>query len=151
VPTLEPVRADNLETALALRVAPEQEHLVRPVAWSLAEAYVHGDRAWPRVVVDDGAVVAFVMAFVDASWDDDPADLRSGLWRLLIDHPRQGHGYGRFAVEAVCQELRSRGATWCYVTYHPGTGTPEPFYLALGFELTGEVSGGQTVARRRLG
>jgi diamine N-acetyltransferase len=150
VPTLEPVRADTLEATLALRVAPGQEHLVRPVVRSLAEAYVHPDVAWPRVVVDDGAVVAFVMAFLDSRWDDDPADVRSGLWRLVVDQAHQTHGYGRFAVEAVCRELELRGASWCYVTYHPGPGTPEPFYRALGFEVTGEVSGGETVARRRL-
>jgi len=150
VPTLEPVTADTLEATLALRVAPEQEHLVRPVVRSLAEAYVHGDIAWPRVVVDDGAVVAFVMAFLGSPWDDDPADVRSGLWRLVVDHARQGQGYGRFAVEAVCRELESRGASWCHVSYHLGAETPEPFYRALGFEVTGEVSGGETVARRRL-
>jgi diamine N-acetyltransferase len=32
-----------------------------------------------------------------------------------------------------------------YVTWHPGDGGPEGFYRKLGFELTGEVSGDQTV------
>jgi IS605 OrfB family transposase len=34
--------------------------------------------------------------------------LRSGLWRLAVAADRQGRGYGRFAVEAVCEELRRR-------------------------------------------
>jgi diamine N-acetyltransferase len=148
--TLEPVTPATLEDALALRVAPDQEHLVRPVVTSLAEAYVHPDIAWPRLVVDDGVVVAFVMAFIGSAWDDDPADRRSGLWRLNVDRARQGRGYGRFAVRAVCDELRNRGAESCYVTYHRGDGSPGPFYRRLGFEVTGELSGDQTVARLAL-
>ena len=148
--TLEPVTAASLDAALAIRVAPDQEHLVRPVAVSLAEAYVHPGSAWPRLVVDDGVPVAFVMAFLDEPWDDDPADVRSGLWRLNVDQGCQGRGYGRFAVLAVCDELRARGAAACYVTYHLGPGTPEPFYRRLGFEATGETSGDQTVARLAL-
>ena len=148
--TLAAVTPATIEAALAIRVAPEQEHLVRPVAVSLAEASVHPGTAWPRLVVDDGVPVAFVMAFLDEAWDDDPADVRSGLWRLNVDRARQGRGYGRFAVLAVCDELRSRGADACYVTYHLGAGTPEPFYRRLGFVATGELSGGQTVARLAL-
>jgi diamine N-acetyltransferase len=41
----------------------------------------------------------------------DPADVRSGLWRLNIGADAQGKGYGRFAVEAVCGEIRARGGT----------------------------------------
>jgi diamine N-acetyltransferase len=32
-----------------------------------------------------------------------------------------------------------------YVTWKPGEGGPEGFYRKLGFQLTGEESGGQTV------
>ncbi|SEQ80823.1 GNAT family N-acetyltransferase [Microlunatus flavus] len=148
--TLEAVTAANLDDALAVRVAPEQEHLVRPVVRSLAEAYVNPGVAWPRLVVDDGVVVAFVMAFVDSTWDDDPADVRSGVWRLNVDRHHQGRGYGTFAVRAVCDELRGRGAAACHVTYHRGPGSPEPFYARLGFVATGELSGDQTVARLAL-
>lgn len=148
--TLEPVTPANLDDALAIQVAPGQEHLVRPVATSLAEAYVHPDIAWPRLVVDDGLAVAFVMAFVDSVWEHDATDIRSGLWRLIVDRAHQGRGYGRFAVLAVCDQLRTRGAGACYVTYHRGEGTPEPFYRRLGFRTTGETSGDQAVARLTL-
>ncbi|GAA3560417.1 GNAT family N-acetyltransferase [Microlunatus spumicola] len=144
--TLEPVTPANLDDALAIRVAPEQEHLVRAVVTSLAEAFVHPDIAWPRLVVDDGVAVAFVMAFVDSAWEDDPTDLRSGVWRLNVDRAHQGRGYGRFAVLAVCDELRARGSDACFVTYHRGEGSPEPFYRRLGFRATGETSGDQEVA-----
>ncbi|AWZ09787.1 MULTISPECIES: GNAT family N-acetyltransferase [unclassified Streptomyces] len=145
---LEPVTPDTFDAACALSVRPDQAHLVAPVVKSLAEAYVHGATAWPRAVVDGDEVVGFVMAFLDIAWNpaEDPRDIRSGLWRLNISAAHQSKGYGRFAVEAVTTELRTRGASHAYVTYHLGPGTPEPFYLALGFRPTGETSDGETVA-----
>jgi diamine N-acetyltransferase len=152
-PRLEAVTPRNLDAVCAVRVRPEQERYVEPVTRSLAEAYVHSHLAWPRAVVDRDEVVGFVMAFLDVHWreDDPPYVTRSGLWRLNIDGAHQGRGYGRFAVDATCAFLASRGRDeFAYVTWEPGDHGPEGFYLALGFEVTGELSGTQTVARRRL-
>lgn len=150
---LVPITPDNFDAVCAVRVHPRQEHLVSPVMKSLAEAYVHGETAWPRAVVDGDEVVGFVMAFLDYQWDPakDPEDIRSGLWRLNIAADRQGKGYGRFAVEAVTEEIRRRGGTRVYVTWKPAEHNPEPFYLSLGFRRTGEVNGGEPVGVLDLG
>ncbi|MFI5621695.1 GNAT family N-acetyltransferase [Streptomyces sp. NPDC051567] len=147
-PRLEPVTEGNFDAVCAVQVRPDQTHLVSPVVKSLAEAYVHGDTAWPRAVVDGEEVVGFVMAFLDIVWDPaaDPAGRRSGLWRLNIGAAHQGKGYGRFAVGAVAEEVRRRGGDRMYVTWNTGEGSPEPFYLGLGFRPTGELSGAETVA-----
>jgi diamine N-acetyltransferase len=146
-PRLEKVTADNVDAALRLRVRPDQERFVAPVVKSLAEAYAHGETAWPRLIFDGEELVGFVMAFFDirfspANPDDRP---RSGLWRLNIADGRQGRGYGRFAVEAVCEEIRRRGQSRATVTWAEGEGGPEEFYLRLGFRRTGEMSGDQVV------
>jgi diamine N-acetyltransferase len=137
----------NYDAALALSVRPDQEDLVAPVVTSLAEAYVFAEQAWPRLIYDGDRLVGFVMAFLDIPWDPDrnPDDRRSGLWRLNIAADAQGSGYGRFAVEAVCEKIRARGGTRAYVTWEPRAGGPEAFYLKLGFRPTGEQSGRQTV------
>jgi diamine N-acetyltransferase len=143
---LEAVTPKNYEAALELSVRPDQDDLVAPVVKSLAEAYVFPEYAWPRLIYDGDRLVGFLMAFLDIPWGSDPeADLRSGLWRLNIAADAQGKGYGRFAVEAVCAEIRARGGTQAYVTWEPRAGGPEEFYLKLGFRPTGEESGGQTV------
>jgi len=147
---LERVTPANYEAAVALSVRPDQADLVAPVVTSLAEAYVFGDRAWPRLIYDGDRLVGFLMAFLDMPWEDDPGDLRCGLWRLNIAADAQGNGYGRFAVEAVCAELRARGVARAYVSWEPRAGGPEPFYRKLGFRPTGERSGGETVGVRDL-
>ncbi|MGA5067371.1 GNAT family N-acetyltransferase [Streptomyces exfoliatus] len=146
-PRLEKVTPANVDAALALRVHPHQERNVSPVVRSLAEAYAFGETAWPRLILDGDRLVGFLMAFLDIPWNEekDPADRRSGLWRLNIAADAQGEGYGRFAVEAVRDELRRRGTPLLYVTWEPGEDGPGEFYRRLGFRTTGEVSGGQTV------
>ncbi|MGW0995129.1 GNAT family N-acetyltransferase [Streptomyces sp. NPDC002523] len=145
-PRLEALTPRNLDAALAVRVRPDQEHAVTPVAESLAEAYVRpAGVAWPRLIVDGDRPVGFLMAFLDIDWHGDGSVVRSGLWRLNIDAGEQGNGYGRFAVDSVAEELRRRGTEELYVTWHPGPDGPEEFYLRLGFRTNGETSGGQTV------
>ncbi|GGT22306.1 N-acetyltransferase [Nonomuraea spiralis] len=143
---LVPVTPANIEMAIAVKVSPEQEHFVSPVVKSLAEAYVHPNVAWSRIILDGDGPVGFVMAFLDLDWDGKGVDFRSGLWRLNITPDAQGRGVGRFAVESVAGEIRRRGGTRMYVTWEPGAGGPEGFYRKLGFQLTGEKSEGETVA-----
>ncbi len=133
--------------AIRLKVAPEQERFVAPVARSLAEAYVDPETAWPRLVFDGDRLVAFVLAFFDVRFDPaDPGDrLRSGLWRLAVAADEQGRGYGRFAVDAVCEEILRRGQKRVTVTWTPGEGGPEGFYHRLGFRRTGEMSEDEVV------
>ncbi|GLY20833.1 GNAT family N-acetyltransferase [Micromonospora sp. NBRC 101691] len=142
---LEKVTPGNYKAALGLSVRPDQEDLVAPVVKSLAEAYVFPDNAWPRLIFDGDRPVGFLMAFLGVTWGHNPDDLRSGLWRLNIAADAQGYGYGRFAVKAVCEEIRARGGNRAYVTWEPRAGGPEEFYLKLGFRPTGEQSGGQAV------
>lgn len=144
---LDKVTPDNVEAAIALKVRPDQERFVSPVVKSLAEAYAQPGTAWPRLVYDGDELVGFVMAFFDVRFDPgNPDDRpRSGLWRLNIADGRQGRGYGRFAVESVCEEIRRRGRSRVTVTWAEGEGGPEPFYLRLGFRRTGEMSGNQVV------
>ncbi|GLV75118.1 GNAT family N-acetyltransferase, partial [Streptomyces hygroscopicus] len=144
---LEKITPDNFDVAIGLRVRLDQEHLVAPVVKSLAEAYVYPGIAWPRLILDGDRPVGFLMAFFDIDWrgDGTGTDIRSGLWRLNIAAGEQGRGYGRFAVESVAAQIRRRGCTHMTTTWHPGAGGPESFYLRLGFQLTGETSGDQTV------
>ncbi|MEV0647972.1 GNAT family N-acetyltransferase [Phytomonospora sp. NPDC050363] len=150
---LEEITPDNFDAATAVSVREDQGHLVAPVMKSLAEASMYPGVAWPRLILDGDDVVGFLMAFLDIDWlgDGSRSVVRSGLWRLNINGGTQGKGYGRFAVGEVAAEIRRRGGTELYVTYHPGSDGPQEFYRKLGFVENGEMSGDQTVAVLALG
>jgi diamine N-acetyltransferase len=136
-PRLETITPDNVVAACRVTVRPDQQDVVSPVSWSLAEAYANPTTAWPRLILDGDKAVGFVMAGFDP---DGPVDaFRCAVWRLNIAADAQGRGYGRFAIEAVSAEARSRGQRRLTVLWLPHEHGPEQFYLKLGFRPTGEV------------
>ena len=137
--------SENVRAACKLKIRPDQEDLVAPVAWSLAEAYTVPDVAWPRLIYDGDQLVGFIMA---AFAPEDEPLFQSYLWRLNIGADHQGKGYGRFAVEALCQEAVRRGHHRLTVCYHPYQHGPEGFYRRLGFLPTGEYNEDEVVAER---
>jgi diamine N-acetyltransferase len=68
------------------------------------------------------------------------------LWKLLIDHRFQRHGYGAATVDAVADYLAARpGASVLYTSCADGPGSPRGFYLRYGFTNTGRVMQGENV------
>ena len=145
---LEPVTQENVRAACKLELRPGQEDLVAPVAWSLADAYTIPDIAWPRLIYDDDQLVGFIMAVFDPGSPDEL--YHSYLCRLNIGADHQGSGYGRMAVEALCQEALRRGQRRLTVSYHARENGPEGFYQRLGFRPTGEHNQDEVVAERIL-
>lgn len=130
------VSPENVRAVCDLRVQGAQERFVSPAAVSLAEAYVH-PVAWCRAILAENELVGFVMLH---DTDEPPGYM---LWRLLIDQRFQRYGFGRAAVQAVADYVRTRpGATTLKTSARRGQGSPHGFYERLGFERTGEVLDG---------
>ena len=147
---LRTITPQDLGKVLKLRVGSGQEKFVADNAKSLAEAYVYPDRAWPRAICVDGEPVGFAMLDVVGPDHPEAPNGRASyfLWRLMIDADHQRRGYGRAAMAALVEHIKSlpdgRALTTSYV---PGEGTPGPFYEGLGFVPTGEVDDGEVVLR----
>lgn len=142
--TAGPVTIDNVGQACRIAVRPDQERFVAPVAWSLAEAYVNQQTAWPRLILRGEDAVGFVMAAFDP--DSEIDFFRCGIWRLNVSAEAQRAGVGRFAVKLVLDEARRRGFTRASVLWEPGDGGPAGFYEHLGFVPTGQIFQGEVVA-----
>ena len=141
---LREVTAETVRAVCLLQVAPEQRGFVAPNAVSFAEALFE-PKAWFRAIVADDVPVGFVMLSVDAAAPE------YYLWRLMIADEFQGRGYGRAALRLVIDHVRGLpNASELLVSWVPEPGGPQPFYLGLGFELTGETDGDEVVARLRL-
>jgi diamine N-acetyltransferase len=138
--TLREITQANRSLVEALRVTPEQEAFVDGVTRSLDEAAATPmSRPWFRAVYADEDPVGFVMVADDTPPGDPAIPWRYYLWRMLVDHRHQGHGYGRAALDLVAEHLRTRpGADALMTSIVPGAGSPLGFYLTYGFEPTGE-------------
>jgi len=149
---LEEVVWDRFDEVFGLETHRTQQSFVAPMPKSLAQAFVSVTApekytAWPRAVYADGVAVGFVMVAMPLESHDDPEPY---LWRLLIDRMHQRRGIASIALGLVEDEMRSLGHTAWKTSWVPGRGSPEPFYLGLGFEPTGEVEGDEIVGRKEL-
>jgi diamine N-acetyltransferase len=100
---------------------------------------------WYRAVEADGELVGFVMLA-----ERTAAHPEAYLWRLLIDRRHQRRGIGDLVLASLAARLRAEGHDTLLVSWAPGAGGPEPFYLARGFVPTGVVEDGEIEARLRL-
>ncbi len=131
-----------------LSLKPGQEQFLAPVSYGIAATVINPLTSWQRVVLDGDHVVGFVSANFD---DEAPEDyLRSVLLRINVDADTQGKGVGRYAVEALLDEARTRGVDHVNVIYEAGEGGPEAFFRRVGFVPVGETEYSEVIAEIRL-
>jgi RimJ/RimL family protein N-acetyltransferase len=145
------ITLENVEVVTALKTHRTQEEFVAPMLQSFADALipevVGGAPVvpWMRAIVADGDIVGFVMVALRSEHHPEPF-----LWRLLIDRLHQRRGIGGRALEQVADEFRRMGDRTLLTSWGEGKGSPRPFYLAHGFEPTGNSVDGETEGRKRL-
>jgi RimJ/RimL family protein N-acetyltransferase len=145
------VTGDLFDEVFSLRTHKSQESFVAPMAKSLSQALLspthpeYPATPWYRAIAADGVITGFVMLALPDAERPEPF-----LWRLLVDRMHQRRGIASKAMDLVEDEVASWGHDGLSTSWVPGRGSPEPFYLARGYEPTGEVDDGELVARKPL-
>ena len=142
------MQPDDVHLFGRLRTHHSQERFVSTMALSFRDALfpevVDGAPVvpWMRGVEADGERVGFVMLSEVTAHHPEPF-----LWRLLVDRAHQRRGIGARVIALVADRLRAEGRTTLLTSWVPDLpGTPEPFYLGLGFVPTGKRVDGETEA-----
>lgn len=145
------ITPDIRRAVLRLATHRSQQRFVAPMPASFVDALVPEEVSgvavvpWYRAIEADGELAGFVMMAERTS-----AHPEAYLWRLLIDRRHQRRGIGDRVLALLTAQLRADGHDTMLVSWHPGAGGPEPFYLARGFVPTGVVEDGEIEARRQL-
>jgi len=148
--TLREITADTVIAVCRLSVAEAQKGFVAANAVSLAQALFAPD-AWYRAIYLGEEPVGFVMLEDTSLRSPPPDEPQAGVWRLMVDARHQGRGIGRAAMRQVIDHVRRKGLfRTLEVSYVPGPGCPEAFYLGLGFRHTGRRDGPEIVLERPL-
>jgi diamine N-acetyltransferase len=143
--SLREITAETVIAITRLAVADSQKGFVAPNAISLAQA-LFAPEAWYRAIYLDDSPVGFVMLADESQRVPPPEQPEIGVWRFMIDARHQGQGVGRAALGLVIEEVRRRRRfARLELSYVPGPGCPEPFYLGLGFRPTGRLDGREVV------
>ena len=150
--TLREVTKDTVRTICLLDVAPGQEGLVAPNAFSIAQAHFHPE-AWFRAVYADDTPVGFAMLEDWSQATGREPELHDGapyvgLWRFMIDQRFQRFGFGAQAITLLIAQARTRPAVKnLLLSFVPNENNPEGFYKRFGFERTGEEDEGELVMK----
>lgn len=133
---LREITKENYEECLSLNVADSQKCFVSSNAYSLAQAWVYHDTAFPFAIYADNTMVGFIMlSYYEAE------DCYT-LWKFMIDWKYQNKGYGRKALKLGIDYLVDRFKTEeIYTAYYSSNDVARNFYRSFGFRETGEVVG----------
>ena len=153
--TLCPVTHRNLRELTSLDVRDDQRTFVASNTWSLLEAYAalrEGKTALPFGIYDGDLAVGFVMIGYDTlDWEEEPSAARNSycLWRFMIDARYQGRGYGKAALAAVLDYIKTfpcGAAQTCWTSWEPDNTAAAALYTRFGFRENGERDGTEIVA-----
>ena len=143
--TLREITEETVVSVIKLEVAASQRGFVAPNAVSLAQA-LFSDAAWYRAIYLDDEPVGFVMLYDETLREPPPAEPEIGVWRFMVDERSQRRGVGRAALQLVIDHVRSKRTVGALeLSYVPGEGSAEPFYLGLGFRHTGRMQDDEVV------
>jgi diamine N-acetyltransferase len=146
---LEPLNATNIVAANSLTLKPGQEQYATPVSHAIAEQSINPTTTWTRVVLEGEEVVGFIKGNLDPNEQRD--EFRCCVWSINVKASAQGHGVGRFAVQALAEKARSLGFDRLTVIWESGgEGSPEEFFLHLGFTPVGETQYGEVLGAMSL-
>ena len=136
-----PVTRENFSAVIELTVMPEQEEFVSPNLYSLAETYL--EPTWtPLAIYAGDQLVGFAMF----GRDDETG--RWWIMRYMIDAQHQGRGYGTSALPGLIDLIVERhGCDELFLGYEPSNEVAKRLYARMGFAPTGEMTGGEIVAR----
>jgi len=137
---LRPITEDNYNEVLNLEVLDEQRKFVAPNIYSLAQAWVFYDTAYPFAVYSGDLIVGFIMLGYYK-----PKGVYN-IWRLMIDKRFQGNGYGKEALELAIKYLKDNFRVGeIFLSFEPDNIIAENLYRNIGFQRTGEVEGNEIV------
>lgn len=139
--TLKKIDESNFLDCFSLKLGPGQEEYVSHPIRSLAQAYVYYHQCTPFGVYDGDQMVGYLMVIYD--YDEQTYN----LWHLMIDESRQGRGYGRAAIIAALDYIRTKpfgSSNRVLLTCNPENRVAWGLYKALGFTGSGRADDEET-------
>ena len=131
---LRKITEDNFIDAFNLQLAPGQERFVSHPIRSLAQAYVYRTQCQPFGIYHVGQMVGYVMviyAYAIPEYD---------IWHMMIDKSSQGRGYGKAALDAVLDYIKTKpfgDSDRVALTCNKDNPAARRLYESRGFAATG--------------
>ena len=134
------ITENNYDDCLNLEVLDSQKNFVASNVYSLAQAWVFYETAYPFAIYADDIMVGFIMMGYYK-----PKSIYN-IWRFMIDKRYQGKGYGKAALVLAVEYLKEKyNVSEIYLSFEPDNTIAEKLYSSIGFQRTGEVENNEIV------
>ena len=127
--TLREITENNLEQVLSLDVFEHQNDYVSTTAYSLAQAWLYHDTAFPFAIYTDDLLIGFVMLGYYK------VKKQYTLWKFLIDKRYQNKGYGKKLLLWGMQHIREKGDEPITLHVAEWNNNALMLYKKVGFEI----------------
>ena len=135
---LRKINQDNYGECLNLKVSEEQRSFVASNVYSLAQAWVFYDTAYPFAIYADNRMIGFVMMGYYAEKGVYT------IWRFMIDERYQRKGYGKAALQLSIEYLVNEfDVREIFLSFVPNNTAAEKLYSNAGFIQTGVIEDGE--------
>ena len=125
---------DIFDECIGLEMTDEQKRFCASNIYSLAQAWLHSSTARPFAVYSDDIMVGFVML------EYDEPEKECGIWRFMIDKKHQNKGYGKEAMRAVLDYIKSNPVfDVIHLSVVPENYIAVKLYEDFDFKNTGEM------------
>ena len=129
---LKEITSENFDHVLLLKVSESQKDFVSSPVYSLAQAYVYRETAYPFAIYADSTVVGFMMLGYYKVKN------QYTLWKLLIDERFQNNGYGKESLKLGIHYLVNRfKVKEVFTGVAFGNDIAKNLYESFGFKETG--------------
>lgn len=139
---LERIHKDNWEECAELEPAEEQQSLIAPNVYSIAEAqFLDGFSS--VAIYKQETMIGYALYGID------PDDHNYWIYRFMIDRRFQGQGYGFLAVCSIIEEIRNRAdrTDVLVLGYKPENERARKLYSKAGFIEDGLAPWGEMIAK----
>jgi diamine N-acetyltransferase len=133
---LEKINQNNWITAIKLPISEDHNEFLAPNLYSIAEAQFY-DGIDTYAIYNDTEMIGFSM--FGAQKDEDIADHRFWIWRLMIAEGHRFKGYGKAVINEIVQIAKKKGFDELVLSTEPQNSKAIKFYKSLGFRATGVI------------
>lgn len=135
---LREITEENYEECLNLHIAESQKNFVSSNVYSMAQAWVYYETAYPLAIYADNTMVGFIMLGYYKAKE------HYTLWKFMIDEKYQNKGYGKKALKLGIDYLVNHfQVKEVYTAYYETNLIARNLYASIGFCETGEIEDNQ--------
>lgn len=133
------ITEDNLDLAIGITVMPDQEVVIVPVSYSLAQCFVLSDILKPFLILNNHEPVGFILFLIDES------EKQYEICRLMINRHHQHKGYGKKALLLAIEYLKNAGTRKIELSHQTSNYGVGALYQGIGFTYTGDIKDGEVM------